>query len=237
MAYTFKDDGAALTYYREYNKETNAKNETLVGNWVEERALRDQIQTGRYQLWVDNSDDPTIAQKTYTKFTQRPDASDTYTRTLVHSEHTPSAEYCTNNQVPAPPYARYVNPGKGARAQLMEKRAMELAAGSAPAVPELPSQYMSTYLQDYEKKQLPPADCLGRKVMMTQNMIATPGAGDGLWRKEMDVVQRNRVIEDTGGAFDQTFTSQGVKPKYGFGKDATFSTPVEIARTGAEHNS
>ena len=45
MAYTFKDDGSNLTYYREYNKEVNAKNETLVGNWVEERALRDQIQT------------------------------------------------------------------------------------------------------------------------------------------------------------------------------------------------
>ena len=83
MAYTFKDDGSALTYYREYNKEVNDKNETLVGNWVEERALRDQIQTGRYQLWVDNSDDPRKTSKTFTKFTQRPDALDTYTRTLV----------------------------------------------------------------------------------------------------------------------------------------------------------
>ena len=50
MAYTFKDSGESMTYYREYNKEVNSKNETLVGNWVEERALRDQIHTGRYQL-------------------------------------------------------------------------------------------------------------------------------------------------------------------------------------------
>merc|ERR1712086_746400 len=52
MAYTFKDDGGTMTYYREYNKEVLDKNDTLVGNWVEERALRDQIGTGRYALWV-----------------------------------------------------------------------------------------------------------------------------------------------------------------------------------------
>ncbi len=40
MAYTFKDDGHALTYYREYNKEVGTGDKTLVGNWVEERALR-----------------------------------------------------------------------------------------------------------------------------------------------------------------------------------------------------
>ena len=59
MAYTFKDDGGTMTYYREYNKEVLEKNETLVGNWVEERALRDQIGTGRYathlQLWPPTS--------------------------------------------------------------------------------------------------------------------------------------------------------------------------------------
>ena len=41
MAYTFKDDGAALTYYREYNKEVGTGDLTLTGNWVEERALRE----------------------------------------------------------------------------------------------------------------------------------------------------------------------------------------------------
>ena len=46
MSYTFKDDGASLTYYREYNKEVGTGDKTLVGNWVEERALRDTIDTG-----------------------------------------------------------------------------------------------------------------------------------------------------------------------------------------------
>ena len=47
MAYTFKDDGHALTFYREYNKEVGTGDKTLVGNWVEERALRDVCETGR----------------------------------------------------------------------------------------------------------------------------------------------------------------------------------------------
>ena len=47
MAYTFKDDGHALTFYREYNKEVGTGDKTLVCNWVEERALRDVCETGR----------------------------------------------------------------------------------------------------------------------------------------------------------------------------------------------
>ena len=96
MAYTFKDDGGRMTYYREYNKEVLDKNDTLVGNWVEERALREQIGTGRYALWVNTGDEKSVAtnkQQTFTKFTTRPDALDTFSRTLAHSDHTPSAEY------------------------------------------------------------------------------------------------------------------------------------------------
>jgi hypothetical protein len=124
MAYTFKDDGSSLTYYREYNKEVGTGDKTLVGNWVEERALRDVIDTGRYKLWVD----PTkITQKTYTKFTTRPDVDSTYQRTVVHSDHTPSAEFITSNQVPDPGYAVYVNQPKGTRTSLLEARAREIA--------------------------------------------------------------------------------------------------------------
>lgn len=68
---------------------------------------------------------------------------------------------------------------------------------------------------------------------MTQNMIDIKGAGDGLFRKEMDLCARHRVLEAEGGDFNQTMTAQGIKPKFGFGRDATFSTPVEIARHGA----
>ena len=135
MSYTFKDDGASLTYYREYNKEVGTGDKTLVGNWVEERALRDVVDTGRYKLWVNPKADPKAAQETFTKFTTRPDTLDTYRRTVVHSDHTPSAEFMTSNQVPDPGYAVYTNPGMGAREALLEKRARELAVVRAAPPP------------------------------------------------------------------------------------------------------
>ena len=168
MAYTFKDDGASLTFYREYNKEVNAKNETLVGNWVEERALKDQIGTGRYAMWVNNGDEKSVAtakQQTFTKFTTRPDALDTFSRTLAHSDHTPSAEYSTNNEVKDPGYTKYVNPGVGAREQMLVERARQLAQSENDgSIGELPSNYQSTHRQDYTPLPLPPAESLGRKV-------------------------------------------------------------------------
>ena len=143
MAYTFKDDGGRMTYYREYNKEVLDKNDTLVGNWVEERALRDQIGTGRYALWVNTGDEKSVAtkkQQTFTKFTTRPDALDTFSRTLMHSDHTPSAEYATNNDFSDPGYARYINPGVGAREKLMVERAAALARSEEDSsIGELPS--------------------------------------------------------------------------------------------------
>ena len=135
MAYTFKDDGASLTYYREYNKEVGTGDKTLVGNWVEERALRDVIDTGRYKLWVNSTTDPKAHQQTFTKFTTRPDVVDTYRRTVVHSDHTPSGEFITSNQVPDPGYAVYVYPEKGAREALLEQRARELAVVRGPLLP------------------------------------------------------------------------------------------------------
>lgn len=127
MAYTFKDDGSSLTYFREYNKEVGTGDKTLVGNWVEERALRDAVATGRYKLWCDPTPDPKAPQQTYTKFTTRPDVAGTVLRTVVHSDHTPASEYITSNQVPDPGYSVYVNKGKGARDALLEQRAWELA--------------------------------------------------------------------------------------------------------------
>lgn len=234
MAYTFKDDGSSLTYYREYNKEVGTGDKTLVGNWVEERALRDSVDTGRYKHWVNTSTDPTEKQKTFTKFTTRPDVDGTYQRTVVHSDHTPSAEYFTSNQVPDPGYSVYVSKGKGAREQLLEARAMELAAKTSVEEPELPAQYQSTYRQDYVDKELPLAETLGRRVMMTQNMQDIKGAGDGLWRKEADICKRSLVMEATNAMPGMSYTANGMMPARSFGKDATFSTPISIYMKGEE---
>ena len=39
------------------------------------------------------------------------------------AQFTPQSEYCTNNQVPDPGYAKYINPGTGAREKLLVERA------------------------------------------------------------------------------------------------------------------
>jgi len=234
MAYTFKDDGASLTYYREYNKEVGTGDKTLVGNWVEERALRDMVETGRYKPWVDHTTDPKAFQQTYTKFTTRPDVIDTYRRTVTHSDHTPSAEFITSNQVPDPGYSVYKYPAKGAREAVLEERARALANATTPHEPELPAQYQTTHKQDFVSKDLPEAATLGRRVMMTQNHEDIKGAGDGLWRKEHDIVARQLVVEATEAGFNQTFTALGVKPARSFGKDATFSTPLAEYMKGEE---
>jgi len=103
---------------------------------------------------------------------------------------------------------------------------MQLAMESEPVPSSMPSQYQSTYRQDFTAKDPAEADTLGRRVMMTQNMQDIKGAGDGLWRKEADVVSRHLVIEERNGSFGQTFTQDGVKPARGFGKVDTFSTPI-----------
>jgi len=226
MAYTFKDDGSALTYYREYNKEVGTGDKTLVGNWVEERALREEIKTGRYQLWTNPSSDPKAPQQTFTKFTTRPDSLDTYRRTVVHGDHVPPTDFVTSNQVVPPSYSVYVNPEKGVRTAMMEKRAMELAQATAPIAEQLPSQYFSTAKQDFVPKDLPSSAELGRRVMMTQNMEDIKGAGDGLWRKEHDIVARHLVVEAE--------ESEASKVPKAHGKVDTFTTPITSYLKGRE---
>lgn len=233
MSYTFKDDGSALTYYREYNKEVGTGDKTLVGNWVEERALRKEIDTGRYQLWTNPDPDPKAVQKSFTKFTTRPDASQTYYRTMVHSDHIPAREFITSNQVPDPGYAVYKNPEKGVRTALMEKRAQELAKATAPAPEALPSQYFSTTKVDFDLKELPPAEEIGRRVMMSQNMEDIKGAGDGVWRKEKGIIASHMVDP----AKDKLYTDEQLDAVVlrSLGKNSTFSTPIhECLKDGKE---
>jgi len=227
MAYTFKDDGSALTYYREYNKEVGTGDKTLVGNWVEERALRDTIKTGRYHLWANPDPDPKAPQQTFTKFTTRPDSLDTYNRTLVHSDHTPPAEFATSNMPTDPGYAVYVNPQKGVRTALLEKRAMELAQSSAPVEEALPPQFFSTTQCDFVPKDLPAPAEMGRRVMMTQNMEDIKGAGDAVWRASNALISPALVANAPEPA--ETLRS-------GFGKDTSFSVPISEYLKGETKN-
>ena len=208
------------TYYREYNKECNGTGDkTLVGNWVEERALREREATGRYRVWVNQEDDPEQLQKTYTKKTERPDAGsslNTFSRTFAHDESVPVSHWMTTNEVPVQPHNRYVSPGKGAREALLERRAREIAEAQVAHEKELESRtvvdFNSSYKLDYTEKELP--EEIGKRRM---------GTPDLLWRKEAGITDAHRLpIERT----------EPIK-RY-FGKNDTFSRPVTLAKEGAE---
>jgi len=225
MAYTFKDDGQQLTYYREYNKEVGTGDKTLIGNWVEERALRDNIDSGRYKLWTNPSPDPHADQTMFTKSTSRPDGHDTFRRTVAHNNHTPPAEYVTSNNVPDPGYCVYANPEKGAREKLMEERAMALAQQMVPATEALPSQLVSTYQQDYHQKDLPPVETMGKRVMI--------GEPDLAWRKELGITAPHMAPDETplqdGYTHVSTFGAS-------HGRDNKFTLPIEYTKEGVEKN-
>ncbi|KAL1504125.1 hypothetical protein AB1Y20_010535 [Prymnesium parvum] len=242
MSYTFKDDGSAMTYYREYNKEVGTGDKTLVGNWVEERALRDEIRTGRYQLWANPDPDPKATQKSFTKFTTRPDALDSYYRTIVHSDHVPAYEFTTSNQATGPGYAVYKNPEKGVRTSLLEQRAHELAKASAPTPEFMPAQYLSTTKEDFTVKDLPPGEELGRRVMMTQNMEDIKGAGDGVWRKEKNIIPQHTILHAgpkvpmSGEQMTKDASANSsFKPSSSFARNSDFTTPIyECLKFGKE---
>lgn len=218
MAYTFKDDGQALTYYREYNKEVGTGDKTLIGNWVEERILRDDVDSGRYALWANPSPDPTAPQQTFSKSTLRPDCSDTFRRTIVHSDHQPAGSYITSNQVRDPGYLTYHNPEKGVRERRLEERAMQMASTTVPHTAELPSQFLSTARQDFAGKELPAKEEIGRRNMT--------GAPDPMWRKEMGISAPHHLADPT---------EAGVPlPSQSFGKNTTFSLPIELTKQGVE---
>ena len=80
---TLKDDGYEGTYYREYNKECNETGDkTLVGNWVEERALQGIEQSGRYAQWVQGGS-PVL---------------DSFSRTFGATDSTPGAREASSHE-------------------------------------------------------------------------------------------------------------------------------------------
>jgi len=224
MAYTFKDDGHALTYYREYNKEVGTGDKTLVGNWVEERALRSDVETGRYKLWANPSADPLAPQETFTKQTSRPDNSDTFRRTIAHGDHEPAGSYMTSNQVPDPGYRIHTRPEMGARERLLEERALALAleeeASQQLPLPSLDTT--STHRSDFVEKEIPPNEMRGKRVM--------EGKPDLTFRKELGLVAPHMLEDPTepGSLLPSASAT--------FGKNNEFSLPIHYAKSGIEKN-
>ena len=232
MAYTFKDDGGRMTYYREYNKEvSSAGDKTLVGNWVEERALRAEVQTGRYPLWTSSCLEPAARERTFSKGTARPDNADTFRRVFFHSDHTPPSEYASHNVEKMGAGGRaYSTPKKGARERLLDARAraaareQELAALAPP-----PAAPLRTSAQEhYVPKALPPPAERGSKVM---NPRGEGKRADLTWRKEAGLVPPHRMEDPSAPVNYDAFATASRN----FAKDTSFSNHPFKATTRWEH--
>ena len=185
MAYTFKDDGSRLTYFREYNKEVGTGDKTLVGNWVEERALRESVETGRYKMWTNPDPDPKAQQQTFTKFTTRPDTLDTYRRTVVHSDVRAAASQPLpptrrRDRAPAAPLAaRSVGPHglASARAPLLGSGSPLAPPRRAPRPPfrEPPTRPTPPPPPPLLTPPLPPAQHTPSDEFLTSNQVRDPG--------------------------------------------------------------
>jgi len=189
-----------------------------VGNWVEERALRDTAEaTGRYKLWVNKSDEPSAPQKTFTFSSERPDTGaslNTFSRTFAHEEAVPVDFWMTSNEVPRE--MKYVTQATGVREALLERRAREMAAAQIGADVEFEARvtpvFETTYGLSFTEKELPAEIGTRRK-----------GTPDLLWRVEAGLTDAHRLP-----------TTQLHAPQRSFGKNDTFSRPVTLAKEGWE---
>lgn len=139
----------------------------------------------------------------------------------MYPPYPPSAQYTkpeemqTTSAYVDPGYPRYEEPQLGARERLMIARARQLAEEADDEhQPESPTP-LSTTRADFQPKDLPLQSDMGRRVMI--------GEPDPLWRKELNVVARSQILETEHTQLSQTF-----------GKDATFSAPIEHCKMANE---
>lgn len=117
------------TYYKDYNKVTGQQS-TLVGNWFEERALKDTTGQMRSTQWVSPSDPSLqgVVEPMHTKSKGHPDLEDTTMRVFFHSDYVAPSEFKPASQMfTEDRWRRYEPKTTGSRTALLERRARELA--------------------------------------------------------------------------------------------------------------
>ncbi|KAJ1624465.1 hypothetical protein T492DRAFT_1046912 [Pavlovales sp. CCMP2436] len=108
MAYTFKDSSIDKTYYKDYNK-VDGQQAVLVGNWAEERALKESTGQMRSTQWVEPSSAMLqgVAEPSHTKMKGHPDMEDTTMRVFFHSDAHRDSLFLVESGLLAPHLADY----------------------------------------------------------------------------------------------------------------------------------
>jgi len=180
--------------YTGYNKKEIE--ECLVGNWVEERALKSGTGVFRYQPWVKDST-PGAVYPDQVDATKEISGMPTFPRVLEHSDRLEPSEWETHNYTAyRDPASRsddmrvYSNPKKqGARTTAMLAKLKAIADIPEPEE-KLPPQLTSTKQEAYTAKPID-RDNLGASVMKTQDGIPIPpSARDLTFRAELGMATK-----------------------------------------------
>merc|ERR1712216_461025 len=189
MSYVFKDDKNLGTNYRDYNKEDNDK--CLIGNWVEERALKEDVGTFRYPKWVNADPDQTIQDSRYTKngLHSGLEADNSGARVLTHSDYVHPSNYVTANNVPADTYRVYHDKEAGALTTARDKKYLEAAmlSESSPAS-AVPTNFVSEATASFYTKPPIALEERGKRVMLNQHMEKMDIGRDTTFLKEHGLI-------------------------------------------------
>lgn len=170
---------------------------TLVGNWVEERALKSTTGTYRYREWVDISSEATL----YPKETNRvPDP--TSARVIAHADSLPPTAYATHtHETFRDPttqgdkqHRRYLPAGEAVGKRTAAKMAaMMREAAAEPEVAAPKTDFTTTSAAAFDVKPRDATLPLGRRVMRTQDGVEVPtGALDRKFQAELGLVPTGR---------------------------------------------
>jgi len=174
----------------QYNKKENKG--SLIGNWVEERALQETTGIFRYQEWEDSigeegPKDDSVVTTRWTKGGEKADQNDTFNRCFSHMDHQEYGsmrsftEHTYQNPAKTTGYREYRDVGAGTRSRMTQQEMWDLAAKQAEAQAEEENRNMmeeplvSTVQESF---QAPPEGAytkpIGSRVMNTRDNRAIP---------------------------------------------------------------
>jgi len=174
----------------QYNKKENKG--SLIGNWVEERALQETTGVFRYQEWEDSigeegpRDDSVVTQR-FTKGGEKADQNDTFNRCFSHMDHEEYGDMKTfsedtfKNPTKQGGYRQYKDVGQGSRTRLTQQEMWDLATQQAEQQADEENRNMMEeplVSTQQESFQVPPGGAykkpIGQRVMNTRDNRAIP---------------------------------------------------------------
>ncbi|WZN61564.1 hypothetical protein HKI87_04g30990 [Chloropicon roscoffensis] len=178
--------------FADYNKYQNQG--VLVGNWVEEHALKTSTGTHRYEAWV-----AAEQESVYPKHLKA-SSMETFGRVFEHSDNLHSKDWITHNHsTHCHSQGNYREQAlQGKRSTRMMKKALEEALQEPDKEPEKPN-FETSQRATYKENDLKGL-VIGARVMKTQD--GKPVKRDHVFLAESKIVDRYRADKVRGREFN-----------------------------------